>query len=213
MKWLLEYFNVHERSSRWKILEAPLYCWNIVRDLEHRDNEATNIFRYRPTKNRKRCRKQKWHDRSHAHSTKVAKTEKVDQETPSGSEYSRRVRCAKLHLMLLAHQAGEAKRMRKRGKYEGGLAKETASNENTEWECGQRRRTTSKKRTIFNPIDWTNGEGPIGRFTLWQWLFAVRVLCAIFAFCSGFLSIIWNILINHCGRNTNQSYFIWILFF
>lgn len=48
----------------------------------------------------------------HAYSTKVAKTEKVDRETPSGSEYPRRMRCAKLHLMLPAHQASEAKRTR-----------------------------------------------------------------------------------------------------
>lgn len=56
----------------------------------------------------------------HAHSTKVAKTQKVDRETPSGSEYPRRMRCAKLHLMLPTHQAGVTKRTRKRGKYEGG---------------------------------------------------------------------------------------------
>lgn len=48
----------------------------------------------------------------HAYSTKVAKTEKVDRETLSGSEYPRRMRCAKLHLMLPAHQASEAKRTR-----------------------------------------------------------------------------------------------------
>lgn len=147
MKWLLEYFNAHDRcGARWKILGAPLCCQNIARDLEHRGNEATNIFRYRPTKNRKRCRKQKWHDRVHAYSTKVAKTEKVDRETPSGSEYPRRMRCAKLHLMLPAHQAGEAKRTRERGKYEGVDEQERPKEKvNSEWVRGQRRRGAGKK--------------------------------------------------------------------
>lgn len=132
---------------------------NIARDLERRGNEATNIFRYCPTKNRKRCRKQKWHNHVHVHSTKVAKTEKVDRETPSGSEYPRRMRCAKLHLMLSAYQASEAKRVRsasgientrirvKRGE---GTERKRAERQSTMMRSAERKRERGREREREN---------------------------------------------------------------
>lgn len=90
----------------------------------------------------------------HLHSTKVAKTEKVDRETPSGSEYPRRMRCAKLHLMLPAHQAGEAKRTRKRRKYGG-----DADRGRRKYEMNARTTKTGeqKKRTMMRNRDSRRG--------------------------------------------------------
>lgn len=132
--------------------------------------------------------------------------EKVDRETPSGSEYPRRMRCAKLHLMLPAHQAGRGR---------GGRTKRTSRRERTknaerdtdtgrgdrDARCEKRERATGNRdnrgnvaillienssapsqiliksrKSLARSIGQTGKVRSVGRFALWQQSLAVRAL-------------------------------------
>lgn len=73
--------------------------------------------------------------------------EKVDRETPSGSEYPRRMRCAKLHLMLPAHQAGwgGGEQKERRGERERKMRKETRIQERATETHGARKESGQRE--------------------------------------------------------------------